>query len=452
MRPVTPVPPDSIATRFAQIMTGLRAALAAAYGRPVLAGGGMDRPRRPLAPPLVLRLHRRLGAMMLAFAALVAHLTEFGADAPPRAPRRKRAPRPDAAAPIPEDAAQDPSHWAAAAAAAAIAATPGAARPSPPPRAPRPPRLPGNYGWLPGVSCGVAAAASQLRHLLTDPELLAVLHTSPALVQMLRPLCWMLGVDLPATVLPPRPARAAAETPAPPPPSPVAPAVAPVRHAAAGAHGHDFEFAPESAPGNARPNCCGITTRGPTARKRERLPAASPNAPAGIPFSYQARRDLDAIDPPRPARRRTNAPSQSDHTLIAGVRDDVGQADACNAMALKIVARRVIAERRAGPGAAGVPEIPTEGSNVIAPTPVADGALAATAARAVVPPEPVVALCATAGPATPSQEAPRSPPRSEQFSCHRPCHSRQNHSRRPRPTIRLQHARCPPCVHPPRIG
>jgi len=192
-------------------MTGLRAALAAAYGRPVLAGGGMDQPRRPLAPPLVLRLHRRLGTMMLAFAALVAHLAEFGADAPPRAPRRKRAPRPDAAAPIPEDAAQDPSgdrsYWIAAAA-AAIAATPAAAQPESPPRAPRPPRLPGNYGWLPGVSCGVAAAASQLRHLLTDPELLAVLHTSPALVRMLRPLCWMLGVDLPATVLPPRPARA----------------------------------------------------------------------------------------------------------------------------------------------------------------------------------------------------------------------------------------------------
>ena len=66
------------------------------------------------------------------------------------------------------------------------------------------------------MSCGVAAAASQLRHLLTDPELLAVLHTSPALVQMLRPLCWMLGVDLPATVLPPRPARAGDGEPKPP--------------------------------------------------------------------------------------------------------------------------------------------------------------------------------------------------------------------------------------------
>src|SRR5487761_2182723 len=107
MRPVTPAPPDSIATRFARIMTGLRAALAAAYGRPVLAGGGMDRPRRSLAPPLVLRLHRRLGTMMLAFAALVAHLTEYGADAPPRAPRRKRAPRPDAAASPARDTTPD---------------------------------------------------------------------------------------------------------------------------------------------------------------------------------------------------------------------------------------------------------------------------------------------------------------------------------------------------------
>ncbi|HVB67663.1 MAG TPA: hypothetical protein VNE67_07380, partial [Acetobacteraceae bacterium] len=162
---MTSTPPDSIATRFALIMTGLRAALAAAYGRPALAGGGMDQPRRSLAPPLVLRLHRRLGTMMLAFAALVAHLTEFGADAPPRAPRRKRAPRADAAA---APAPATPPDTSSGTAAAAV-------QPESPPRAPRPPRLPGNYGWLPGVSCGVAAGASQLRHLLTDPDMLALL-------------------------------------------------------------------------------------------------------------------------------------------------------------------------------------------------------------------------------------------------------------------------------------
>jgi len=203
MHPVTPAPPDSIATRFAQIMTGLRAALAAAYGRPALTGGGMDQPRRSLAPPLVLRLHRRLGAMMLAFAALVAHLTEFGADAPPRAPRRKRAPRPDAAAaPAPETPPDTSS-----------GTTAAAVQPESSPRAARPPRLPGNYGWLPGVSCGVAAGASQLRHLLTDPDMLALLLASPALVQMLRPLCWMLGVDLPVEVLPSRPEPAEPKPP-----------------------------------------------------------------------------------------------------------------------------------------------------------------------------------------------------------------------------------------------
>jgi len=194
-------------------MVGLRAAIGAACGRPALAGRVVDQPRRSLAGPLALRLHARLGKMMQVFAALVAHLTAFGADPPSRAPRRKPAPRPDTAAAIPEDAAQDPSQdpfpWAAAAAAAAAtAAPPGAAPPESPPRAPRAPRLPSNFGWLPGLSTSVAIGASQLRHLLTDPELLALLHTSPALVRMLRPLCWMLGVELPATVLPPRHAPA----------------------------------------------------------------------------------------------------------------------------------------------------------------------------------------------------------------------------------------------------
>src|SRR5487761_2642484 len=108
MRPVTPAPPHSVATRFAQIMTGLRAALAAAYGRPALTSGGMDQPRRSLAPPLVLRLHRRLGAMMLAFAALVAHLTAFGADAPPRAREPPPDPSPGPAAAQPESSPRAP--------------------------------------------------------------------------------------------------------------------------------------------------------------------------------------------------------------------------------------------------------------------------------------------------------------------------------------------------------
>ena len=185
-------------------MVGLRAAIGAACGRPALAGRVVDQPRRSLAGPLALRLHARLGKMMQEFAALVAHLAAFGADPPSRAPRRKPAPRPDAAAPTRpgHPPGHPPRH---------LPGHPIGRRRRPariPPRAPRAPRLPSNFGWLPGLSTSVAIGASQLRHLLTDPELLALLHTSPALVRMLRPLCWMLGVDLPATVLPPRPAPA----------------------------------------------------------------------------------------------------------------------------------------------------------------------------------------------------------------------------------------------------
>jgi len=206
---VTAAPPHPIATRFAAIMAGLRAAVAAACGRPLLAGPLVLLARRPLPGPLALRLHERLGKMMQEFAALVARVVAFGADAPPRPPRRKPAPRPDAAAPIPRVAAPDPSadrsYWIAAAAAAAAADAPGAARPEPPPRAPRPPRLPGNFGWLLGMSSATAIAGSQLAYLLTDPDMLALLRASPQLVQMLRPLCRMLGVALPAEFQPPPP-------------------------------------------------------------------------------------------------------------------------------------------------------------------------------------------------------------------------------------------------------
>ena len=209
---MTSAAPRPFAVNFALIMVGLRAALGAACGRPALAGRVVDQPRRSLAGPLALRLHARLGKMMQEFAALVAHLAAFGADPPSRAPRRKPAPRPDAAGSatardIPKDIPQD-SSWGAAA----------AVPPESPPRAPRAPRLPSNFGWLPGLSTSVAIGASQLRHLLTDPELLALLHTSPALVRMLRPLCWMLGVELPAAVLPPRPAPADAGPDAEPKP------------------------------------------------------------------------------------------------------------------------------------------------------------------------------------------------------------------------------------------
>ena len=206
---MTDAPPHPIATRFARIMAALREAVAIAAGPPPLGGPLVLRLRRPLAAPLALRLHQRLGKMMQAFAALVAHLAAFGTDAPPRAQRRKPAPRADAAAApaqdAPPDAPPDPfrntlqdAPWRA------------AARPASPPRAPR---LPGHAGWLAGLSGAAAVAAAQLRHLLNDPEALALLRASPALVQMLRPLCRMLGVTLPAEVLPPPSPDAAPKPP-----------------------------------------------------------------------------------------------------------------------------------------------------------------------------------------------------------------------------------------------
>jgi hypothetical protein len=211
---VTDAPSHPIAARFAQIMAALRAAVAIAAGPPPLAGPLVLRARWPLAPKLAVRLHQRLGKMMQAFAALVAQLTAFGADAPPRAPRKKPGPHPDAAAAPAADAAPapppDPFRNGPRDTQGATAA-----RPASPPR---PARLPGHVGWLAGLSGETAAAASQLRHLLTDPESLALLRASPALVQMLGPLCRMLGVALPAEVLPPpAPAAPDADVAAKPP-------------------------------------------------------------------------------------------------------------------------------------------------------------------------------------------------------------------------------------------
>jgi len=220
MRPVTNAPPHPIAARFAQIIAGLRLAIGMACCPP-LAAPVVYQPRRPLPDHLATRLYGRLGRMIQDFAALVAHVIAFGTDAPSRPPRRKRAPRPAAAAPDAtrdpsEDPSRDRAYWIAAAAAAVAADAAGAARPEPPPRAPRPRRLPGNFGWLLGMSTATAIAGSQLAHLLTDPEVLALLRASPHLVKMLRPLCRMLGVTLPAEFRPRPPPPDADAEPKPP--------------------------------------------------------------------------------------------------------------------------------------------------------------------------------------------------------------------------------------------
>ncbi len=58
------------------------------------------------------------------------------------------------------------------------------------------PRVPRSFAWLVVmVPYQAAGFASQLRHLLTDPEMVGLLMATPRLGKILRPLCWMLGID-----------------------------------------------------------------------------------------------------------------------------------------------------------------------------------------------------------------------------------------------------------------
>ena len=64
------------------------------------------------------------------------------------------------------------------------------------------------------MSAHISVHRSQLQYLLAQPESLDVLGRSPALMRLLHPLCRILGVALPAALLPrlppkpPRPPRA----------------------------------------------------------------------------------------------------------------------------------------------------------------------------------------------------------------------------------------------------
>ena len=68
------------------------------------------------------------------------------------------------------------------------------------------PALPRRFGWL--VIAGKHQAVgygSQLQHLLNEPDMAAMLNSSPQARRVLRPLLRALAVELPWTVTPPRP-------------------------------------------------------------------------------------------------------------------------------------------------------------------------------------------------------------------------------------------------------
>ncbi len=78
-------------------------------------------------------------------------------------------------------------------------------------------RLPQNFAWLVRLLPEAAVGASQLQHLLADPDMAALIAAAPQAGRVLRPLCRMLGVrPPPALTRPPRPRIPARPRPAAP--------------------------------------------------------------------------------------------------------------------------------------------------------------------------------------------------------------------------------------------
>ncbi len=57
-------------------------------------------------------------------------------------------------------------------------------------------RLPRGFAWLLRLVPEAAVYGSQLNHLLSDPEMVALLEAAPQMGRLLRPLCQMLGIRL----------------------------------------------------------------------------------------------------------------------------------------------------------------------------------------------------------------------------------------------------------------
>ena len=172
---VSQAPPFPPADRFAGIVDGLCRAVAAQ-----IAGGR-------LAGPLIILIWTRLRHIARRFGGIAARLNAGRL-------RRRAAPR--------RRPAQE----------------------TPRPRRHRGPRpLPQGFAWLIRLAPGAAAgAASQLRHLLAEPDMAALIAAAPQTGRSLRSLCWMLGVrpppDLPRRRRVPPAVPAAKQPPAAAPP------------------------------------------------------------------------------------------------------------------------------------------------------------------------------------------------------------------------------------------
>jgi hypothetical protein len=171
MSPLAPPLPTALPDRLAQIIEGLRAAVA---------GRG---PKAGAAAPLIVLVWTRLRRLSERFVALAAAV-QAGRLSASHAAR----PRADPVAPSPPRA---------------LALSP-------------PARLPGGVGWLLRLVPEAVGARSQLEFWLADPELASLLKEAPQAGRILRPLCRMLGIPLGPELRLPRRRRRASPTPAVP--------------------------------------------------------------------------------------------------------------------------------------------------------------------------------------------------------------------------------------------
>ena len=146
-----------LAVQLAQIIGGLRAAVAACGGRRML--GWDRRPDDPRIIPLSIPIWNRIGRLLARFERLVARLGTGW--------RPKAAPQPP----------------------------PRATQAAAPPRAqPDAVHLPRGFGWLVQLTHGATAASGHLQALLAEPGMAELLAAAPSAGRFLRPLCQMLGI------------------------------------------------------------------------------------------------------------------------------------------------------------------------------------------------------------------------------------------------------------------
>jgi hypothetical protein len=81
-------------------------------------------------------------------------------------------------------------------------------------------RMPRDAGWLNWVAPGVSHLRAALLAAIEDPELAWLLAASPDMRRMLRPLCRMMGIEIPDCLRPPPRARPVEPEPQPVPAEP----------------------------------------------------------------------------------------------------------------------------------------------------------------------------------------------------------------------------------------